>query len=176
MAKELKTTSMLEKTLARNFNDMSSTFNKELLIEPDGSERYKNKFRKTLGIYQRAKKQVEAELRQQQRESDMYTPDMEAESSISSKSRLPKRKPPPLKTQPSRQSIPKKPTTEPPKVTWKITHETIKKYLPEYFLGPNRVPFAPLQRTVIQKAHHEKKIPLDPIDEFNLAMVIFLKF
>uniref|UniRef100_A0AC34F7C7 Uncharacterized protein n=1 Tax=Panagrolaimus sp. ES5 TaxID=591445 RepID=A0AC34F7C7_9BILA len=175
---KLKKEKVEEFSSTKKFCNLSTVFNQELKTQGGGSERYANKFRKFLHIYQNARKQLEAEQRHQ-REIEAYQHENEIEppTPTSKQPRATKKKPAPLKTQQSRQNIPKRQQPEHPRITYQSLHEKIRSYLPPTIGISNRLPFAPLQRSLIKKVVSEKlKLgQLDPIDEFNLCIAA-LKF
>uniref|UniRef100_A0A914PRP7 Uncharacterized protein n=1 Tax=Panagrolaimus davidi TaxID=227884 RepID=A0A914PRP7_9BILA len=158
---------------SKKFCCLSTPFNFELKTEAGGTESYRNKFRKFLHIYENARKQLEAE-QQQQKENEAYQQDteMKPSTSTSKQPRKSKKKPAPLKTQSSRQKIPKRQQHEQPRITYQNVHEKIRSYLASSFGAIKRLPFFPLQRSLIKKLNYEKQRigHLDPLDEFNLCI------
>uniref|UniRef100_A0AC35F1L6 Uncharacterized protein n=1 Tax=Panagrolaimus sp. PS1159 TaxID=55785 RepID=A0AC35F1L6_9BILA len=97
---------------------------------------------------------------------------MEPSPPPSKQPRQSKKKSAPLKTQSSRQNIPKRQQLEQPRVTYQNVHEKIRSYLPPSFGATKRLPFFPLPRSLIKKLNYEKQRVghLDPLDEFNLSI------
>uniref|UniRef100_A0AC35FWS4 Uncharacterized protein n=2 Tax=Panagrolaimus sp. PS1159 TaxID=55785 RepID=A0AC35FWS4_9BILA len=170
---KIKKEKVEDSSSSKKFCSLSTSFNLELKTEAGGTESYRNKFRKFLHIYQNARKQLEAEQRQQ-KENEAYQQDTEMEPSTptSKQPRQSKKKPAPLKTQSSRQNIPKRQQLEQPRVTYQNVHEKIRSYLPPSVSAAQRLPFFPLRRSLIKKLNYEKQRVghLDPLDEFNLSI------
>uniref|UniRef100_A0A914PLX8 Uncharacterized protein n=1 Tax=Panagrolaimus davidi TaxID=227884 RepID=A0A914PLX8_9BILA len=170
---KIKKEKVEESSLSKKFCSLSTSFNLELKTEAGGTESYGNKFRKFLHIYENAQKQFEAEQRQQ-KENEAYQQNTEMEPSTptSKKPRQSKKKPAPLKTQSSRQNIPKRQKQEQPRITYQNVHEKIRSYLPPSVGAIKRLPLFPLQRSLIKKLNYEKQRigHLDPLDEFNLCI------
>ena len=115
-------------------------------------------------LFQDAKES--AELDKQQRELD----DGDVEVVPSKTARTPKERPPPLKTQQSRQAVSKRMPDLPTKPTHEEIMDLVRVNLPPLASSTSRLPFAPLQncKSMIKQSMN---LPTDPLVAYNLCMV-----